>query len=159
MNPNKLTCPIFTLEYNNQENEPRILTCGHTICLYCLKILMQSQAKNLLCPLCKKKLGSLKRLNLDNFPKNYALLELVEDTKTYQTHRSAVEMVCLDCEIEMCPKCIRSHQGHNIESYEDFRSEVEYKVNKLRALSKQPIQPSLKFKKMIENKRNSSLAG
>jgi hypothetical protein len=52
--------------------EPRILNCGHTICLKCLTFLLTSSLKSC-CPFCKSSFYETKI----RFPKNYALLETI----------------------------------------------------------------------------------
>jgi hypothetical protein len=53
--------------------EPRILNCGHTICLKCLTFLITSSLKSC-CPFCQSYLYETKI----NFPKNYALLDTIQ---------------------------------------------------------------------------------
>ena len=48
-----LKCVVCTFPYDNDEREPRVLTCGHTLCADCVRILAreQPQQSHLLCPL------------------------------------------------------------------------------------------------------------
>ena len=51
-----MECDICLIEWNTKTHIPKIIPCGHTICLNCLKdMLNTSKKKNkkFLCPVCK----------------------------------------------------------------------------------------------------------
>jgi hypothetical protein len=56
--------------------DPRILLCGHSFCEECLKKLIINY--KLSCPTCRK---VHKSIQLEDYPKNYALIEMVENHK------------------------------------------------------------------------------
>ena len=58
---------------------PRILLCGHTFCEECLKKSIVNY--NLSCPTCRYKHKSMK---VEDYPKNYILIELIEKMKQDQ---------------------------------------------------------------------------
>lgn len=43
-------CKICENSYSKPEHEPRMLRCGHTLCLYCLMKIMENNNE---CPNCK----------------------------------------------------------------------------------------------------------
>ena len=61
---------------------PRILLCGHTFCEECLKKSIVNY--NLSCPTCRYKHKSMK---VEDYPKNYILIELIEKMKQWFTQR------------------------------------------------------------------------
>jgi hypothetical protein len=69
-------CQICSELYTaDGSSEPRILNCGHTICLKCLTFLICSSLHNC-CPFCK----SFFHEHKTNFPKNYALIDALNLT-------------------------------------------------------------------------------
>lgn len=39
LSENFSTCPVCYVKFDDEENKPKILSCGHTTCLQCLKVL------------------------------------------------------------------------------------------------------------------------
>jgi hypothetical protein len=73
-----LHCQICSELYTAEGSfEPRILNCGHTICLRCLTFLICSSLHNC-CPFCKSLFHEQRR----NFPKNYALIDVLNGAAT-----------------------------------------------------------------------------
>ncbi len=65
-----LHCCVCVSKFNSHTYAPVSLSCGHTVCLKCL-----AKLKSQICPYDKNSIGTL----AENHPKNYALLQLIED--------------------------------------------------------------------------------
>lgn len=100
-----LNCPVCFLKYVS----PRILSCGHSICLKCLsKLVVIDPAE---CPLCRALIGLAWA---EAAPINYALQDVVE-ASTATTSKEAEELCnvheipcqifCKDCQKLQCPSC------------------------------------------------------
>lgn len=118
------------IEYNLEDNRPKIARCGHSICGYCI-------GKMTSCPLCitpfkcdtyshnpyidafppilpSRRLQPLPQTLLKD---NHALVELLERKNNvydlcYKT-KEYNEFYCLECKVITCPKCIEtSHRTH-----------------------------------------------
>ncbi|EFO99405.1 hypothetical protein CRE_22483 [Caenorhabditis remanei] len=48
------SCEICTDEFNEDENLPKALGCGHTVCAKCLKNLNEYNDRIVMCPFCRK---------------------------------------------------------------------------------------------------------
>ncbi|KAB7500520.1 hypothetical protein Anas_14085, partial [Armadillidium nasatum] len=70
-----LSCPICTFEYKRASVTPLILDCGHTFCSDCIKELETSPT----CPNCR---SVIYREYPWNFPINYSLLSLIEESQS-----------------------------------------------------------------------------
>src|SRR5690349_21412384 len=94
MQANKFECKICNYPYDQNEHVPRVIpTCGHTLCSACIRQL--SPQMTFECPFDKGKL-TLKRRDLEEFPKNYALMDEVE-TLVFEKcpkHGKPLEFVC-----------------------------------------------------------------
>lgn len=76
MTKHDISCHICSELYQSDgPHEPRILHCGHTMCLKCLTFLVCSSLTNS-CPFCKSSFNDRKV----NFPKNYALIDVLDDS-------------------------------------------------------------------------------
>ena len=75
MNFQTLTCPICTIQYDQKSHIPKIITaCGHTICLHCLKKILENSNEPK-CPL-DNVLFLEDRKTLDSFPVNFTVTQL-----------------------------------------------------------------------------------
>ncbi|CCD61643.1 RING-type domain-containing protein [Caenorhabditis elegans] len=127
-----IECEICNLEFSsvNEDQVPRILKCGHSVCQCCATKLLKNSAIS--CPFCREttSVSAVKDLQ-----KNFALLQIIEHTKTERveeedeadvppkcaTHKyNMAEFVCLDpnCSSDeklMCRTCeeFGVHAGHS----------------------------------------------
>lgn len=67
-------CSICCEDYNNNEKKPVVMDCGHTVCIMCLKPILQTQKK---CPFDKLPL----KQRLENYPVNWSYLEVLNNLK------------------------------------------------------------------------------
>ncbi|EFO99489.1 hypothetical protein CRE_22387 [Caenorhabditis remanei] len=54
-NRDAMSCGICLENYDNDEKLPKVLDCGHTICLVCLDSLEKSNGHLVSCPFCREK--------------------------------------------------------------------------------------------------------
>lgn len=79
----ELICPLCEDEYQ-EDNPPRLLTgCGHSYCEACLKKIM-TEKKGCFKVVCPEdgEMVTLKDSSLNNFPKNMALLKIIDAKNT-----------------------------------------------------------------------------
>ena len=112
-------CSICLDAYHLQDRIPRMLkACGHTFCEQCLVQLRAKAVPSTLlrCPSCRTE---TKLKEMETFPKNYALLENIEQAQTLRREQAEVmktkkcdrcaanpaEFGCGECVASFCPKC------------------------------------------------------
>jgi len=120
-------CPICFQEFNDQTREPRILNCGHTVCLSCLTQILLDGARK--CPLCNQRLESTSK---DNFKKNYILMHKCNQERPEffcKEHGYPKALICYSCKDRCCQKCMLKgpHKSHDMDTLDDFREEVRSK--------------------------------
>jgi hypothetical protein len=112
----KFCCGICAEKFNEKDKQPKILKCGHTICVKCLnKINKQSDFK---CPYCKL---SIDKSYIAVAPTNFAILSLLDSTndndvnKNCTIHKQSLILNCKTCSLDICQMCIiQNHNGHII---------------------------------------------
>lgn len=128
---NYFRCPVCYSDMVSRNNEPKVLPCGHTLCISCLDRIIRDNPE---CPMCKKDLG----MNIDkkSYPKNFHLLSMLNEGRSgCQKHNSPLDLVCVQCRVLVCPKCfIKSdHLKHEVETADDMFNVV---IDKVKGLSK-----------------------
>ncbi|CCD69626.1 RING-type domain-containing protein [Caenorhabditis elegans] len=126
-----IECEICNEDFSSatDENIPRILRCGHTICHGCAEKLLQNSM--ILCPFCRE---ATNVSTVKDLQKNFALLQAVEHAKTRTEEKDPIdsppkcashqynfaEFVCIEptCSSSdklMCRTCeeFGAHAGHN----------------------------------------------
>lgn len=93
-------CEICHSKFNTYSNTPRILPCGHTLCLKCINRLKSSSV--LKCPFDRKSID----LHSDDFPINYYLLSLFEANDT----QSSFQYDCKE-ELHLNPLVVLNPHG------------------------------------------------
>ncbi|KAF1763093.1 hypothetical protein GCK72_011358 [Caenorhabditis remanei] len=74
-----LECSICMLRYTTTTVIPRMLTaCGHTVCQRCVEKMPKEEDDVILCPFCRKR-TLLPDGHAHRLPKNYAILEMIEE--------------------------------------------------------------------------------
>ena len=71
---NTKICKISLNEFNS-ETTPKVLKCGNTICLNCLKKSFNESNDEILCPICKES----HKENLESIPVNKLILKLIKE--------------------------------------------------------------------------------
>jgi zinc-RING finger domain len=132
-------CPVCLNAYL----DPRLLSCGHTLCRTCVCRLLD--AGRVVCPMCRQ---TTQCEGLDSLKTNFALLSIIDEGQTAavaSTTASASAFVaplvehrekcsgcakpredfwyCGQCEVKVCSSCLlklhRTHQGH--EAFDELR--------------------------------------
>ncbi|XP_034246575.1 uncharacterized protein LOC117648264 [Thrips palmi] len=90
-----MQCPICYEVYNQQDRRPKIVPCGHTFCLVCLKSLRVKE-----CPTCRTMFACPPEGLIDNF------LALEETADMKFVHRA---LWCDTCNDAPQPDCVKDH--------------------------------------------------
>ncbi|CAG9327713.1 unnamed protein product [Blepharisma stoltei] len=67
-----MECEICLEEFNLQANLPMVITCGHTLCRLCLRLIFNTE--NIICPFCREDIEK----PLYEIKPNYSLLSLID---------------------------------------------------------------------------------
>ncbi|KAL3879290.1 hypothetical protein ACJMK2_031591, partial [Sinanodonta woodiana] len=130
---NATSCPVCRDIYS----DPRCLTCGHSFCLKCLKVLAGNKQK-FPCPICRFGVD-LRHTNVDQLPKNFVLCNVIEAKDKKQpslcsAHNKSLDLFCRRCDVVICSKCLTMrHKGHAIEDIDTIFSE---RNNNIESISK-----------------------
>lgn len=169
-----LSCQICMFLYDDEENSPIIISCGHTFCKTCIKKMFYQQtssqtenhegliSKSQSCPVCKKNI----LINQDVIlTPNYELLSLIiktdkkiENSCEKHPHEKLL-FFCSSCKYLICQVCLLlNHIGkdHEIQRPEDSEISKSMKVfNNYNNLVKESRE--LKLKKGLSTKKIYSL--
>jgi len=135
------SCPICLKAYDIKENIPRMVpSCGHTLCTFCLSSILSKSQNNFYCPFDK---SSCQIADARNFPKNFALIQIMEQRSFLKSSHSAMgtciihgddlRLICLEDKSLMCLECTFNgdHKSHEVITVDKFVDEVEKKIAKL----------------------------
>jgi len=128
-------CPICTDVYT----DPRVLSCGHTICLKCIRKYIEEKESNEeepVCPMCRTKFA-LPSNGVGDLPKNFFVnnfLQMKELSMSVETKKTPCEacgggddrnesevqniasVYCVECQMKLCQICERSHKAVKLTS-------------------------------------------
>ena len=127
-------CPICTEEYK----EPRVLPCGHTFCLTCIRECSKHKhpGDESACPLCRKEF-TLPSNGVDDLPKNFFVTNFLEmnqltsvESKTESktsgceacggsgetTEMRVATAYCVECQQKLCQACEEDHKKFKVTS-------------------------------------------
>ena len=99
------TCPVCFEVYNDSNNKPMMLPCGHALCNSCAQTLQENNNKE--CPVCKQSWGNIEVSKLvvcypliwdDNQEKDTAVMKCSE-------HDFDMIFWCSQCREMICKKC------------------------------------------------------
>lgn len=113
-------CQICAFPYDVYSRLPKLLDCGHTLCLICAESLIKG--RSIQCPFDKTttNLGYLSKLRV-----NYALLNLIEEGSSIllcENHSQELVAYCQQDSSLMCIDCIFKHLTHDFFSLNDSRA-------------------------------------
>jgi len=152
-----MECPICSEKFNADENCPKVLSCGHTVCERCLFFIIYNN--EIQCPSCRLVVVSPSPHSL---PKNHTLLSFISQTsdKTPQEYcklHSTEPLIryCFEDQIPVCAECVVHHSEHTILKLEDFypfvRMGIESLVKRVESLQTLVHKTNLEFSE-FENK-------
>ena len=153
MASSKCVVPSSHLECSlcrNRFTDPRILPCGHTFCLECIRKQIKSNEQNA-CAKCRQQ-WNLTPKSVSNLPKNFGLAAIIlaannendicmrrnspkEEQSVCNEHVNVRYFIfCSDCKIPACAYC-GLHSGHKFIEYKlgaaEFRSLMDEKLKEL----------------------------
>ncbi len=130
-----LECPIC----NVKEVEPKLLSCGHSLCLKCIKDIIKSNygQVNIKCPFCHK-VSEITANGPDGLPTDLSKKQFQEiftgklENICDGCKKDSVNLICKNCKTQFCQKCADSHIKHK---YFDthhlvFYSDIQCKAHK-----------------------------
>ncbi|CAD6194731.1 unnamed protein product [Caenorhabditis auriculariae] len=112
-------CPVCCSQFNRQNNVPKVLDCGHSICSNCITTLLSNVrvyivgegegVQQLKCPLCQVYTNIDDVKNLRN---NFQLLDVVESYENNAKEEKAFHVKCIEChdvsgekQFHICVQC------------------------------------------------------
>ncbi|XP_063772733.1 E3 ubiquitin-protein ligase TRIM32-like [Pseudophryne corroboree] len=142
-------CTICTEIYNETNRRPKLLSCGHTLCLKCLQELFSrtldlpvyQQTSNLRCPSCRQTTEIFHVCCVSRLPDNFAIINFLTDeesSKQYcKKHQDEkIKFFCHQCQRLLCPSCALQHVTqtlHKIENVESaalkYRQQIHLAIN------------------------------
>jgi hypothetical protein len=121
-------------------NEPRVLSCGHTLCFNCLQSLYLSNLQRC-CPFCK---SHLKLTHPNLFPKNFYLLDILqeqfsnerdfENSHSSVTFSNRISLAKMQCEYE---RTLLEQSRKEIIEYDRLRYLAETQIKDIERLSRE----------------------
>ena len=139
MQSSALQCPVCLDNFNLVENLPRMLKqCGHTVCTKCIQNLLRNS--DFRCPLDKKRLPGREK-NIDAFPINFTVRQLVEETSPWETckaHGNKMEFICETDKLKICAHCalFDGHKDHKLKHMSEYQPKLDVKKSELEAILK-----------------------
>ncbi|CAL4174795.1 unnamed protein product [Meganyctiphanes norvegica] len=155
-------CIVCFSKYNDEEQRPRSMPCGHTMCSLCLERAILEQSK--MCPKCRTPYSAS---SVKELPVNFSLEGLVKSLSTSNKlnecteHQLPVSHRCTTHKAWVCKICLLEDHSEElckiITIWEDFNIKKGTKLNKSKPLINkfeetcQKINDCIKlFKKVIE---------
>ncbi len=126
MESENFTCSVCSMPYDATDHIPRVLiNCGHTLCTSCLIEIIKNPTLRR-CPL-DSSFFKKSQKSLDHFPKNFALLTLLEgkNKNTCKIHGEELKMFCLKDKIKICSDCafFGEHKEHATKWIKELKSQ------------------------------------
>lgn len=141
-----LDCQICNIRFNAGANLPKLLQCGHTVCLTCLSNML-IKVGSIICPFDRHPDTS----NISELKTNYTVLQICQNRPGEKLpnvlcskHALPIALICKTCDELACPKCIRQHKFHDLydidhpeitESLQTDLREVESSFNSFTAMT------------------------
>ena len=104
-----MKCLVCAVSYDQNENKPLILQCGHTFCKSCLHRVKESL--NCCCPRCRHDWSNV---NVDDLAVCYQLMDVEcgDELHGCREHGYRLDAWCGSCSIQICVACIKTTHEH-----------------------------------------------
>ncbi|KAK3912474.1 Roquin-2 [Frankliniella fusca] len=154
-----LECEVCLDQFDSSTRKPKILSCGHTICLTCVvELHRKAAAPNdaFLCPKCRKEIQSSPSALIDNF----YILSLIQDTpKAKSISPAPVRFWCTECSEVADKTCEEKHticrlQKHRGRVLKDVIDTLERAVSVRGQLADLLRETNQKFDALLEKQAN-----
>jgi hypothetical protein len=119
-------------------HEPRVMSCGHTLCYHCLQMLYSSDLMQC-CPFCK---SDLHLSHPSHFPKNFSLIQFLEErghggndsppSRVNRFHR--VKLAEMQCEYE---RAMLEQSRSELIEYDRLRDLAHSQIREIEELSQE----------------------
>ena len=105
-----LDCPVCLERYDHKDHLPKILMCGHTLCVVCVQGVLGDDTLH--CPTCRQQLNITLR-QVKRLPTNMNTLDAIENVCERCKERLYSSM-CHKCGLALCRSCDIEHivEGH-----------------------------------------------
>ncbi|CAD8115734.1 unnamed protein product [Paramecium primaurelia] len=154
MNSELFACQ-FCKEYFSIQREPFLLPdCGHSVCAECLTVKLKNGNQFV----CKEDGVQVTRNQMNEFPKNFALLQIIknrptnrkivmnnspkqteieQDSDRCKKHGEKMDVVCVDHRVRICAKCalFGDHADHKVVNLEDALKKIIRRIDELKDMS------------------------
>ncbi|CAD8097754.1 unnamed protein product [Paramecium primaurelia] len=154
MNSELFACQ-FCKEYFSIQREPFLLPdCGHSVCAECLNVKLKNGNQFV----CKEDGVQVTRNQMNEFPKNFALLQIIknrptnrkivmnnspkqleneQDSDRCKKHGEKMDVVCVDHRVRICAKCalFGDHADHKVVNLEDALKKIIRRIDELKDMS------------------------
>mmetsp|Transcript_39569 Transcript_39569/g.60469 ORF Transcript_39569/g.60469 Transcript_39569/m.60469 type:complete len:149 (+) Transcript_39569:3-449(+) len=121
------SCIICFSTFDSHRCIPKMLYCGHTLCLECIITLRRNNDQR--CPECKSQFP----YNMDphQLPCNIQVLRMIEENgssrpaaEKCETHGDDLSLICDTCHKPICPFCVQEHNGHELIGFQSKTTRI-----------------------------------
>ncbi|XP_052120715.1 E3 ubiquitin-protein ligase TRIM38-like isoform X1 [Frankliniella occidentalis] len=136
-----LECEVCLDEFDSSTRKPKLLSCGHTICLMCVEELHRKAAgtqpsNSFLCPKCRRETRSSPNELIDNF----YIISMIQDGPKEKPKPTPVRFWCIECNEVADRTCEEKHticrlQKHRGRELKDAVDLLERSVSVRRRLA------------------------
>ena len=153
-----LECPICCVVFNQLDEKPVLLQCGHILCQSCIKKDFDSFGR-VRCPYDRE----LTSDNIDDLKIIYSLISSFENQLVCETHEQPFVSFCIEDKKLLCAKCMHHHHSHpkKVLLEEEMKNQLiewkldleHYKLNLNSASEdlKQNLEKANKEEKLMKN--------
>lgn len=145
-----LDCSVCFEQYDSGPRLPKMLPCGHTFCLSCIKQHGARSKVHLLCPTCRTP-ANLSR-KTPEWPTNRMVLDTLdifadEQSMPCPTHNDQeCLLVCIDCIKGLCIECVQSkdHKDHFMAHVDSCLTALMKKMKKEISIRKECFEQNMR---------------
>jgi len=154
-----LLCPVCLQKYNLEDHVPKILQCGHTICIKCLEIILKGNHSR--CPLDKKNFSD-EVSKVEDFPVNFTVQGLIEENPQWEVcsvHGERIKLMCFTDRCKVCAYCALNgaHREHEVKHINEIKPDIDSKKQKLETVLKDIDSYYNKVSNLLDQRREEAL--